>query len=436
MQFPKLTPLQKRLAACIATLLLLIVVFLSLSPPSFAYAAELDSFLSQDHNHHRIQELLSNDIDWGEEYEGNDVSTPEYQAEFAGFDRSIIGRADLGFVELKNNLVAGSEINANQTQQFVFLKASLDTQQSTAGNGLPPGLNNSGIISKRDVEEELEFEQDTISQQETGLEKRQATNNGSTTVYISLNTCTQPINNGSLTNNATTNPIPQLTFYVSNSDQNQSPGPGQPSDQQTATKLTEGFGQLTIQATGNVYIGVYAPASANGTAPKWTYQISASVDNYYQYSTGATFSYVLDTDSTTALISTFNLTTDKNGDERQAWLDLGSSPPFSLFVFNNTTPELNGLRRSYCGLSRLAPVGAKVTSSITTRNFGALPKQQFYVEGLKPGQSYSAYLAYKAASTEANASSVIGGGGQVWSGLSFNTKTGKLTIHSVRLRLT
>src|ERR1700760_5180763 len=138
MQFPKLTPLQSRLAACLLTFILLIVLFFSISPRQFAYAAELDSSLrDQDHNHHHIGEWIPNDIDWGEE---DDLSVAQYQAEFPGFDRSIIGRASSALTELKDNIPLSSNVAAGQTEYFVFLNSSVWVGFSTAGCGLPPGI--------------------------------------------------------------------------------------------------------------------------------------------------------------------------------------------------------------------------------------------------------------------------------------------------------
>ena len=59
---PHLTPLQSRLAASILSLVLVAIVFWSLSNPHFAYASELrddgagDSRPGEDHNWHRIED--------------------------------------------------------------------------------------------------------------------------------------------------------------------------------------------------------------------------------------------------------------------------------------------------------------------------------------------------------------------------------------------
>jgi calcium channel MID1 len=398
MQFPKLTPLQSRLAACLLTFILLIALYLSISPRHFAYAAELEiSLPDQDHNHHRIGEWIPNDIDWGEE---DDLSVAQYQAEFAGLDRSIIGRATTALTELKDNLPVSSNVASGQTQYFVFLNSSVWTDLSNAGNGLPPGISNySGIASAGNV--------------------TQSTNSSSRNVYISVSTCTQP---GS--NSTSSSIIPQLTLYVSTTEANQSPGPENSDNQQSVT-LQQGSGQLNVSATGNVYVGVSGPPNSTSTSSQWSFQISASIENFDLFLANANFTFVLDTDSNNALISTLNLTESNDTSVRQKWLDLSSNPPFQLFVFNGSDPSVNGIQNSYCGLSQASASGFKVSSAINARNGGIFPKQEFYIEGLQPGQTYNAFLAYKAANQSDNTpSTFVGGGGQVWNQLSFTTKSG------------
>jgi calcium channel MID1 len=396
MQFPKLTPLQSRLVACIVTLALLVILYFSLSPTHFAYAAELDSsFLDQDHNHHRIPEWLSNDIDWGDEEE-QDIGVAQYQADFVGFSRSIIGRADSALTELKDNIPMSQNVASGQTQYFVFLNESVFAPLSTAGNGLPPGFsNNSGMA---------------------GVQLNQPSES-TRNVYVSINTCTQP--NSTATSSSE---LPQLTLYVSTTDSNQNPGPGKPDDQQSTMPLSQGYGQLAVSANGNVYVGVSGPQNSTSSISQWNFQVTASIEDYALYSTNTNFTFLLDTDSNNALISTFNLTNSNDTDTLQQWLDMGSSGPFKLFVFNASSTALNGIQNSYCGISKLASE-FNVSNTITTRNGGHAPKQQFLVEGLQPGQKYVAYLGYQA-TNESVDTGLVGGAGQVWSELKFQTKSG------------
>ena len=111
MQFPKLTPLQSRFLACLGTSILLIIIYYSLSPTHFAYAAEVEATLNQDHNHHRIYDDLdlSRDIDWEDEEDFGNIETASYQSDFGpGVDRSIIGGAQK-VSALKSLIIATSK---------------------------------------------------------------------------------------------------------------------------------------------------------------------------------------------------------------------------------------------------------------------------------------------------------------------------------------
>src|ERR1700761_3843551 len=106
MQFPKLTPLQSRFAACIGTTLLLLLIYFSISPPHFAYAAELDSIHNEDHNHRWILSDMSKGEDsWDWEDDDDQDEFVGYEPGFAaGLDHSLIGRATvMDTVILQNN---------------------------------------------------------------------------------------------------------------------------------------------------------------------------------------------------------------------------------------------------------------------------------------------------------------------------------------------
>src|SRR5579871_799274 len=145
MQFPKLTPLQSRFLACLGTSILLVIIYYSLSPTHFAYAAEIEATLNQDHNHHRIHNRLDlfGDLDWEdeEEEEDFDIEIASYQSDFGpGVDRSIIGRAASGTFALVNNVPTTSNIAAGEIQYFVFDNSSLWMPLSPIENTLPANL--------------------------------------------------------------------------------------------------------------------------------------------------------------------------------------------------------------------------------------------------------------------------------------------------------
>jgi calcium channel MID1 len=427
MQFPKLTPLQSRFAACLGTSILLLILYFTISPPQFAYASELESVHNQDHNHHRIDLDPSSDIDWGEDTEGE-----QYEAEFSAFQRSIIGRVVADVKPLANNIPDALNVAPGETIYYVFENSSVWGSHSAPRQGLPSPISGSnGTIDKRDfVEDDCEGMGRTGIDATVGTKaKRQAVNLETRAVYISVNTCLQPSTNTSM-NGTSTSAMPQLTLYVSQLESNPKPGPEMSANDQQVITLVEGFANATIDASSNVYFSVSAPNLTSALTGQWNYVVSASIDASFQYYNNTTpFTFVVDTDSTSALLNTMNLTDpDAPSELRQQWMNI--SPPFNMFVFAQNTTLLNGIRNSYCGLTKLGQDEIKISSNMTNRGVGQNPKQQFYVEGLKPGQNYTSILAFNGVNGTADPKSeVVGGGGQVWQALSFATKSGMFEMH-------
>jgi len=432
MPLPKLTPLQSRFAACLGTSVLLFIIYYSVSlfPSHFAYAAELDSIHNQDHNHHRIareQEFaLASETDWGDDenvemFEG----TAEYQADFVGLGRDIIGRALLDTFALQNNIPNSLNVGPGETRYYVFENSSVWGEHASWRSGLPSNISrgDQDVISKRDAEG-IQILEDAVGMEESSFVRRQT---GGTTraVFISVNTCLQPSPQG-----GQTDPVPQLTLYVSLTDQNPKPGPAASADLQTAYPLVEGYGAAQLNATGNVYIAVAAPnATSNSLSGDWNYVVAASIDaSYYYYNDTTSFLWTIDTDSTSALVATYNLTSEDDTDEtmalRKEWM--ATPLPFSMFVYNQSDPKVNGIRNSFCGLQKLDSGSTVVETNMTERGMGSNPKQQFYVHELIPGQNYTGVLAYNGVNRTADSgANVVGGGGQLWQAMDFTTKIGK-----------
>jgi calcium channel MID1 len=439
MQFPKLTPLQSRFLACLGTSVLLVIIYYSLSPAHFAYAAEipLDTTHNEDHNHRRLVGLspdFAPDVGWEERLAGvgvEEVDVEErgewdrevagYQAEFFGADRSIIGRAPLDTVSLQNTVPSKLNVQAGQTNYYSFENISaLVPLAGNNGDDIMSNVTGAGTLVKRLLgldyepkgypeEKYEEYEENVNGSKELRLRKRETTRQ----VYITINTCLQPDSNGTVVNN-----MPQLTLYVSTSDSNQKPGPEANDPQQAAIPLVQGYAKATVNATNNVFIGVSAPTVDNTTFKTnvWNYEVSASIDAPYFYYNGSQqlFLHYIDSDSTAALLTTGNLT-DLNATEalKQQWM--GMSSPFSLYVFNKTDHRIEGVRNSYCALSMLQMNPIAVNGTMTRRGFNAIPKEQFYVEGLNPGSNYTAMLGYSGSNLS-----------QVWNAKDFQTKSGKL----------
>lgn len=398
MHFPKLTPLQSRFAASFLASAVLVILYLTVTSPKLAYAADIDSRIREDHNHPIIGPIL----DFEQESEIGGVLDSLYEPDFAGFDRSIIGRAPAGVSALSNNAPGQMNIEAGETQNWVFPKEALAGPLSPPTPGLPSLV-------------EREFE-DTARQE---LKKRQ----NSKTLYITLNTCLQPSQNSS---GSSPQAPPQLQLYVSQSSSNEKPGPGANSDQQEQTALG-GYAELQIDAESDVFIGVAAPSTSTFSGI-WNYEVAASIDAPYHNLDHATNLYFVDSDSSAALLVT-NDTTQAfpNQTTYQEWMAL--SPPFSIFAHNQNDSSILGLQNSFCGLNNYAQirqtVAGKVTGqvamSMTNRGIGNKPKEQFYVSGLNRSSTYFGFLAMNGNST-ASGGGVVGGGGRVWQAMNFTTK--------------
>jgi len=256
------------------------------------------------------------------------------------------------------------------------------------------------------------------------------------TLYISANTCRQPIWTGP--GSQKVGP-PQLTLYVANSPNYQSLGPNADPAGQKAYPFREGFVNATVpSATGDWYFAVSAPALSSNFTGDWNYEIAASLNAFFH---GADpydpFLFLVDTDVDSALLVTGNLTqADKKSVVYKEWMDM--LPPFKLFAVNaNLTGPLQGLQNSFCGMQNVIQAEHQIESfqnnldgSLThvemgmiTRGLGEKPKQQFYVRNLNSSSVYFVYLAIAGNST-ASGNGVVGGGGFVFAPIPFQTKSG------------
>lgn len=330
-----------------------------------------------------------------------------------------------------NNSPARSNITTSQVQRWVFSREDVQGPQGDTGTGLPGGFTDfeeqTGTHEERERHKKLQGHEES---------KRQSQK----TVYISINTCTQPTWNGM--GEQPSSPQ-QLTLLVSSSSSQVGASNG-PSDQ-IEVRLEEGFATANVTASGNVYVAVRAPGLASGWTGSWTYSVAASIDDYYYAAnSGLPPLYLVDTDTESALLVTDNVTqADPDSEDFKQWMDL-SPPPFTIFAQNNMTrTKLAGMRYSYCGLSTAADLqanpqtadeeNAPVQMQMITRGLGNKPKQQFYVRGLNGSSSYQAILAMAGNST-ATGAGVVGGGGRVWTATNFTTKSGMpVLFHSLHI---
>ncbi|KAF1811065.1 hypothetical protein P152DRAFT_365041, partial [Eremomyces bilateralis CBS 781.70] len=302
---------------------------------------------------------------------------------------------------LPNNIPEKLNISPGETVYYVVQNETVWGPPGTAGVGLP-----SPIDRRRDVG-------DSPDEAHTELRRRQTSTK---TVWLSMNTCQQPTTNQTLSAAP-----PQLTMYVSTSDGNQKPGPDVTSEEQEVIALVEGFASVAIQADKNVYVGVSAPSLPDTFTGPWNYQIAASIDAPFFESQDNSFLGIVDTDTTSALLVTGNLTsTGADQKLKDKWLS--ADTPFTIFTYAANTTQVDGVRNSFCGLDLAKKDALEVTMGMTDRGEDDIPRQQFHVKGLQGGTTYHGLLAIEGNST-AFGPGVVGGGGRVWRPVKFSTKS-------------
>ena len=383
--FPKLTPLQSRFAACLSASVILFLLWLSVTKPHFAYALELDSIPSEDHNHYIILDDERLD-DW--------FTSGKNEKE----EKERIARAEAGVSALANNDPASSNIRIGETQNWVFPQDAVDGPHGTRGAGLPG--------EKKEAQIQPEVHE---------LRRRQS----GSKVYITLNTCLQPSAN-------TSNAIPpQLEMYISLSELNQKPGPGSG----TSVTVDGGYALYEVDTDTDVYVGISA---SNSTAFSgiWNYNIAASIDApFYNFLDPEVQNlYFVDSDDHAALLIT-NDTTQAlpNSTVYQDWMSM--TPPWGVFASNQDHRSTLGVEKSFCGLVNNAQIIANVNNisnqnvaQMTNRGLGGQPKEQFYITGLNATSKYRVMLVMEGNST-ASGTGVVGGGGTVWAPIDFSTKS-------------
>jgi calcium channel MID1 len=396
MQLPKLTPLQSRFLASFLASAILVVLYLTLTSPQFAYAVDLDSRIPPDHNHPIV---LESDFQV-EEHEG-DLEDDERNAESL---YGIVSRAIEAIVQgLENNIPQNLNIGFGETQNWVFSMSAI--KPGIPGLQLP--YDNTTDVGQVQARDELRKRRD---------EKQ---------IYITANTCLQPT--ASLKGGNSGNIIPgQLKMYVSTNASNTHPGPTVSDPQQRVVEFNGGYALATLNTSNDVYVGISA-LDITGFTGSWNYEIAASVDAPY-HSTNETWSnlFFVDSDNHAALLIT-NDTTQANSSSPvyQEWMSM--KPPYGVFAHNMNDSSILGVQSSYCGLSNLANIVADVdtqnqnVAGMTNRGLGGKPKEQFYINDLNATSQYWGFLAMARNST----SGVIGGGGKVWMAMNFTTKTGK-----------
>lgn len=405
----QLSPLQSRLVASLAaTLCLLILYFLLLAPKgAAAYEFPVDPFSRSSH--------------WPDlgSIEGHD---PDSQSSFYEPILNFLGRNILGR--------AGDTI-------------PLENDKPLALNGQPGGAPICYIIKKGSLVNGTSQGKQQRRKEGDGDDGVTSSERKDAIIYISANTCLQP----KVRSDGKTPKPPQMVLFLSNSTEAGCPQVthntnGDQAKGFTAHKFDEGAITVSINATSDIYVGIYAPKIEDSFEGVYNYQIAASSTEYFhQYQSneedGAELLW-MDSDSTAALLMTRNLTTEAS-ETRHIWSE---DPPYQLYVSGQDWPLLDGLRHSACGLEKNAPIGANnqgnaknngmIKTSMTLRGPGGLPKQQFYVVGLNATTPYSGVLV-RPANVTVNSKRQDNGGSQssrkpgsvVFQGTTFQTNGGK-----------
>lgn len=245
-----------------------------------------------------------------------------------------------------------------------------------------------------------------------------------TTVYLSLNICTGPILEQSIS--STAQQMPQLAVYVTTSNP-QTLGPGNDDSGQTVYNTSQGYMSATVTTESEVYIGIAAPERGDFTG-SYSYQIAASTDNFFHnVDDQATILELNGSGLETALLSTGS-SAGKNLTEEQRTQWESKKTVYSLFVNNAINTAASGLSQSYCALEHLSQSENKrnVQASMAHRKLDSKPQEQFYITGLNRSSTYVGVLAMGNSTDSKNG--VVGGGGKLWKARNFTTKSGNYSI--------
>ena len=379
MRLPRSTDLPQRATSSPFTSLLHILACTTLFT-SQVFAAKDDSITYENHNRPLLNTALEVDA-------GHDLK--RYEPEFAGADRSIIGRAVDPIRTLGNNAPGTLNITQGDWQYWTFPNKTLFGAKSPQTPGLPSYLEGQNVSLPPGDPSEIEL-------------------------YISLTTCRQPL----AKDPDSDGPPDQLKLYISTSSNRQRPDESDP-----AVPIEEGFGSLNISVKNDVYFGVHAPANESYDGV-YNYQLTASIDGFFASSYSYSNLYFVDSDSNSSLLYSKNTTNITNSSDPvfRQWMD--QLPAFSLFLQNQKAPSMMGLQKSVCGLQNLAQIqGPQNVENFMTAAGDGLPKQQFYVKNLNRSSTYHAVIAMIGNSTN-NGLGVVGGGGTVWANPQiFSTKS-------------
>jgi calcium channel MID1 len=434
MQRPKLSPLQSRLLAYLVATSACIALW----TPSLPLALAAEVLTTPDHDalsSLALHALTSRDIADIEAVGVDGGEGDGYEPEFSYLDRSLIGRQGDVAEQLNNNEKTEKDIDPEQTIHFVFEKGQLRLRSA---HDVPlDALEARGSDNASD-EAGVEYDQhgeegDTSDDNSRQLAKRQS---GSSRVWLTANTCRQPMPNGDAKQARKNHP--QLVMYVSTSPRNKSPGPD--ATQDTLTNITGvlfdgGYASFELNTTSDVYVGIGAPKLEEDWFGSWHFELAASTDGpYHSYDDSTPFLYMIDTDSESTLFISENLSESNDTTDLDRWR---AQNPFHMYAFpdGEWTP-VTGLERSYCALKEQFNVNATrnftIDTSITTKftEVGGddnMPKSQFHVRNLQTAKTYNGFVVIEGSQQPLTIprAGTTRGGGKVFQAFNWTTKAGR-----------
>lgn len=406
-----LSPLQSRLAASLAGLLVVFILYILLLAPTTALALELEAPPLSDLM--RLEEPLRLGAELRDAYE----------PEFTLFDRGIIGRAPADATPLVNNVPIPLNLQPGASACYMVEKSVIFSGSANTGSS----------SSKQELKRAVGLEERDDDDDKTPNGGGGSSSTPTRTLYLSANTCLQP---HGVSSDAASTP-PQLRIYVSTSSKDGCPDATKPAAGVQSKAFEQGAIMYGVNATDTVYVTIAAPEVTKDFQGIYNFEIAASVDAFYhQYSEQNGQLLWMDSDATSSLLQTASLTS--NLQDISSIMDAG--PQYELYVQGTKAPILNGLMRSVCGMNNVAQIASKrldngqmnnnelVRTKMTDKGPGGWPRQQFYFEGLNSSSSYSGILVKQGNTTTTSkrqSTGKIGGGGIVFPPTDFQTSAGK-----------
>ncbi|KAJ4145744.1 hypothetical protein LMH87_004581 [Akanthomyces muscarius] len=340
-----------------------------------------------------------------------------YEPSFAPFDSSYLGRRASVIGPLVNNMPAKSNLKPGEAACYQLKKGDVFTSSTSSGT------------KARDFDFDTAVAAINAS---SGADILGRDDNQSIPIFLSANTCLQP-HRVPGDDKADIEP-PQLTLLISNSSQLGCPDLSMQETPSIQKKAFDGGAVMfNMTFTDDLYISVQAPNVSSSYEGVYFFELASSTEAYYHRYVGKDGQLLwLDSDATSALLVSKNLTTDAD----KAHQIMEDGEVYQLYVDNELFPRLHGVRHSTCGLQTNAQIYATpngtgnlnelVHMTMTTRGPGGFPKQQFFVTGLNDTTEYRGIIvkAPNATAGKRDGEGTVGGGGTVFASTTFNTVSG------------